>query len=216
MSNQKPVKAKSFSELRRGITPLIPGQPEMIPWVWFDTVSYTSGSTTTLTMFSTVQTDKVLGNMEAAGQIPSPMFFDLYHLGLHFHIAPSVTNTASATGVNTGAINDSYLLSTGEIEIVVAQKTYFKDKIYACPSGAGIIGSFGAAGTYTAQASSLWQSGVNGWPTLRNRNNFWGMLTIPHNQTFSVILNWTSALTLAGGNTSISCRLDGFLYRRVL
>lgn len=215
MPNLKPTRLKTFAELRRGITPLIPGQPEMIPWVWYDSQTYTSGTTTQLDFFTSVQSDKVLGNMEAAGQIPAPMFFDLYHLTVYFDIVPSAV-AVGATASNDGALDDVALLSRGSVELQIAQKIYFKDKIYACPAGGGIYGGVSNAGTYTATDGDQYQFAANGYPHANNKNNFFGMITIPHNQSFFVRMNWSSALTLNNGNTTIVSRLEGYLYRRVL
>jgi len=215
MPNIKPHRLKTFAQLRRGVTPLVPGQPEVIPWVWYDTQTYTSGSTTQLDFFTSVQSDKVRGNMEAAGQIPAPMFFDLYHMKVAFHLPPGDTAVAAAMPI-TGVVNDAHNLSLGSIELVIAQKVYWKGKIYQCPAGGGIHPIFDITGTYTATDGDLFQYATNGLPDIRNVNNFFGMITIPHNQSFFVRCTWSAALTLANGNTDIAVSLDGYLYRRVL
>ena len=216
MANIKPKGIKTFNQLRRGITPMIPGQPEMIPWQWFDTQTYVSGTTTQLDFFSTVQSDKVLGNMEAAGQIPSPMFFDLYHLGVFMNVPPAELGGAALLSGAAGAINDVHTLSIGSIELNIAQKTYWKGKIFMCPAGAGAAARLAIAGTYTADRSQALDYATNGDPNLKNRNDFFGMITIPHNQNFFIRCNWTSALTLNNGNTGLIITMDGYLYRRVL
>lgn len=217
MPNIRAGKMKSFQDLQAGITPMVPGQPERIPWVWWDTITYTSGTTTQADFFQTVQTDNVLGNMQAAGQIPAPMFFDLYHLGVHFDLGPSGLAVAAAiTTPLLGALNDITNLLEGKIELQVAQKSYFQSKVGLCPAGYGAHGVIGIAGTYTATDGDQVQQGTNGIPDLRNRNYFWGELTLPHNQNFLVRMNWSAAITLHNGNTAIVTYLDGYLYRRVL
>ncbi len=46
--------------------------PHRLRWEDIAYLTYTSGTTTQLDFFQTVQTDRVLGNMQAAGQIPAP------------------------------------------------------------------------------------------------------------------------------------------------
>jgi hypothetical protein len=184
--------------------------------VWFDTNTYTSGTTTQMDNFQTVQTDRTLGNMQAAGQIPAPMFYDLYHISTYLNIAPTALAIAATLTPLTGALQDCHNLIIGAVSLIIAQKTYFEGKIYMCPAGAGVNPFVAMTGTLTAPQVQAVQFGQNGIPDPRARNNFWGGLTIPHNQNFNVRYNWSAALTLAGGNTLISTYLDGYLYRRVL
>lgn len=217
MANMRTKTVKTWAQLRQSIAPMLPGEPERIPWTWFDSATYTSGTTTQLDFFQTIQTDRVLGNMQAAGQIPAPMYFDLHHLGIYFDLGPSgIAVAATIASPITGALNDVVNLIEGSVSFQIAQKDYWTGKVGMCPPGYGPKGDLAIAGTYTATDGDQIQQGTNGIPDLRNRNNFWGDLTIPHNQNFLVRLNWTSAVTLQAGNTTIVVYLDGFLYRRVL
>jgi len=207
---------KTQEELQRSITPLFAAQGEVIPWVWFDSATYVSGTTTQLDFFQTVQADKTLGNMQAAGQIPAPMYYDLYHLGIYLNLPPTALAIAATLTPATGALNDAHGLILGSVSFAVAQKNYFESKIYMCPAGAGLNHNVAVYGTLTAPNAQAYQIAQNGMPDPRARNCFWGGLTIPHNQNFLVRLNWSAALTLAAGNTAISISLDGYLYRRVL
>lgn len=217
MANARTKQVKTWAQLRQSIAPMLPGEPERIPWTWFDTATYVSGTTTQLDFFQTLQTDRVLGNMQAAGQIPAPMYFDLHHLGIYFDLGPSGLAVAAAiTTPLLGTINDVVNLVEGSVTFQIAQKDYWIGKIGMCPAGYGPKGELSIAGTYTATDGDQIQYGTNGIPDLRNRNNFWGDLTIPHNQNFLVRLNWTSAITLQEGDTPIVAYLDGYLYRRVL
>lgn len=209
----------SLDQMRARITPVIAADGEVIPWVWYDQATYTSGTTTSLSLFDTVRADKVTGNMEAAGQIPAPMFFQLYHLGVHPLIPPLAESVASMTLTDNGAFEDLHNLILGSATLNVAQKQYFRSPIFLCPSGGGASGviTVAAAGSPSgAGAHVKYSYAVNGKPDLRNRNQFWGMIVIPHNQTFAVTLDWSAAITLAAGSVGIRCYLDGYLYRRVL
>jgi len=215
MPNQHPKQVKTLQELSAGITPMIPGQPERIPWSWFDTQTYTSGTTTTLAFFQTVNADKTLSNMVAAGQIPSPMFYDLYHCSIAY-LLPVSALTLQAAASGNGAMNDVRLLSNGGVTLNIANKDYFQGPQICLPAGGGPFGDVSAVGTFAAPLFSTVQNGNNGNPDLRNRYNFWGDITIPHNQNFLWQLSWSVPLTLQGGNTGIKVWMDGYLYRRVL
>lgn len=214
MPNQRPKSVKTFGQLQAGITPMIPGQPERIPWVWYDSATYVDNTTTTLDFFNTVQANKVNGNMEAAGQIPSPQYFDVFHIGIHFLTDAGVTAIAAAE-LLTGAINDVRRLSQGTAELIVAQKSYFRAPIYLFPNGGGISARVASTGTFTAVDGERFETVNNGQPDLRNRNNFFGDITIPHNQNFILRLTWAAAIDTVA-DIVIRCYLDGYLYRRVL
>lgn len=214
MPNIRPAKVKTTAELQAGITPMIPGQLERVPWTWFDSATYTSGTTTSLDFFQTVQAIKANGNMVAAGQIPAPQYFDVYHLGIKI-VNDRNASEVGATAAVAGTINDISRLIQGRVVFSIADKVYYDGPIFLCPAGGGVYGSVAVAGTFTASDGERYEQANNGNPDLRNRNNFWGDITIPHNQSFLVRLEWAAALTLLA-NTVIKCYLDGFLYRRVL
>lgn len=216
MPNVRLLHFKTKEELAQSITPLFASQGEVIPWVWFDTNTYTSGTTTQMDNFQSVPTDRTLGNMQAAGQIPAPMYYDLYHMSTYLNVAPSAVAVAASLTPLTGALQDVHNLVIGAVSLNIAQKAYFEGKIYMCPAGAGVNPFIAASGTFAAPLIQAASYGQNGVPDPRARNNYWGGLTIPHNQNFLVRYNWSAALTLAGGNTAITTYLDGYLYRRVL
>lgn len=217
MANVRHKQVKTWGQLQRSIAPMLPGEPERIPWTWFDTATYASGTTTQLDFFQSVPTDNVLGNMQAAGQIPAPMYFDLHHLGIFFNLRPSgVADAAPVAALQVGTLDDIQQLLLGTVRLSIAQKIYYEAKIGMCPAGHGVWGGISATGSSAVTTIDVVEHGVNGFPDLRNRNNFWGDLTLPHNQNFLVRLNWTAGLTLQSTPTTIVAHLDGYLYRRVL
>lgn len=215
MPNQWRKQVKTIQELSAGITPLMPGQPERIPWTWFDTLTYTSGTTVTLDFFQTVNADKNLSNMVAAGQIPSPQFFDLYQCSIAYLI-PATSSGIVAAPTATGAVTDVRNLSSGAANFQVASKDYWQGPQLALPCGGGPEGGIAIAGTYAAPNQVQKEFANNGAPDLRNRYSFWGDITLPHNQNFVWRLTWSAPITLLAGNTSIKVWMDGYLYRRVL
>jgi len=215
MPNQRPKAMKSFAELQRSVTPMLGNEGERVPWTWFHRLLYTSGTTTALTFFNATGVPTTT-NMEAAGQIPAPMYYDIYHIGIYFDLPASAVNAAGTLTVNTGALTDITNLSDGIARLTVAQKLQFFSPIWQLPSGCGASGALAAAGTHTAEDYNIFQQGTLGVPDLRSRYNFWGDLTIPHNQSFVLNLDWVAAVTLQSGNADIIAIMDGYLYRRVL
>jgi hypothetical protein len=220
MPNQHPKGAgKTIQELTAGITPMLPGQPERIPWTWFDTQTYVSGTTTTLDFFQSVNADKNLSNMVAAGQIPSPQFFDLYHCSIAYLVPFSAVVPTVTAPPLTGALLDVDRLSQGAALFNVASKDYWQGPQLALPCGGGPDARISgyATGTEATAFSAVAQYATNGNPDLRNRYNFWGDITLPANQNFIWRLTWTAALTFAPNtNRGIKVWMDGYLYRRVL
>jgi hypothetical protein len=185
---------KTWSQLQQGITPMVPGEGERIPWVWYHRQAYVDNTTTTLTFFNAVGVPTTT-NMQAAGQIPAPMYYDIFHLGVWFDLG-----TGAAVYTDLAGLIDSV------VTLNIAQKDYFQSPTWMLPPGGGTDGQTAIA---TDQTTS------NGWRSLQNRYNFWGDITIPHNQNFFVRMDWAAAVNIAA-NTDIIVALDGYLYRRVL
>jgi len=215
MPNVRAKDVKSFQELQASITPTVAGQGERIPYMWYHRVSYVSGTTTTLTFFNATGV-KTTTNMQLAAAFPSPIYYQLYHLMVYFDIDTSSVEVAASTTNIAGAGSDIVNLSDGALTLNIAQKDYWVSPIWANPAGAGVNASTAIAATFTAESSLSNQIGTLGVPDVRNRNCFWGDITIPHTQNFSVVMEWAAAVTLNNGNTDIICALDGYLYRRVL
>lgn len=213
LQHQKNV--KTIQELSASITPMLPGQPERIPWTWFDTQTYTSAATVRLDFFQAINADKNLSNMVAAGQMPSPQFFDLYQCSVSYLI-PVVASAIIAAPTNVGAFTDTRNLSNGAAVFQIANKDYWQGSQFMLPCGGGPSGVLAVPGTFAAPNVAQYSFACNGVPDLRNRYSFWGDICIPHNQNFIWTLTWTAALTLANGNTPIRMWMDGYLYRRVL
>lgn len=216
MPNQHPKgNGKTIQDLTAGITPMLPGQPERIPWTWFDTQSYVTAVTTRLDFFQSVNADKTLSNMVAAGQIPSPQFFDLYHCSIAYLI-PVTQSGVIAAPTATGALTDVRNLSNGAAVFSVASKDYWQGSQLMLPCGGGPVGFTDTTGTFAAPNIVQHQFANNGMPDLRNRYCFWGDITLPANQNFIWSLSWSAPITLLAGTSNIRVWMDGYLYRRVL
>jgi len=97
------IRPKTRAQLAAIANPESANQPEALPWVLYDTVAWTTASTTSGTYFGTVQSDKTLGNMEGPGQLPDPQYFEIAYWGCDF-LDPVLT--AAAPAATTGPIID--------------------------------------------------------------------------------------------------------------
>jgi hypothetical protein len=188
----------------------MPGQPESIPWVFFDTQLYTSGTTTELTFFQTTSTDRTISNMPTAGALPVPQYFRWYGWGFDV-----LLNASTAAGGATGAIDDiARLLLTGRgvVTFKLSDKEYGPFPLSFLHQSGGPQG-FGW-GTFTAEESIQYAvsgilGGNAGWDWLGN-------ILIEPQTNFSIDVRWSAAQTLAAGNTRLRMWMQGYLARKVV
>lgn len=198
MPNAHPTTVKSNAELEANITPTSPDGKERIPWVWYHRQTYTDNVTTQLIFFQATGVISTT-NMQAAGQIPAPQFYDIYHVGVYFDL---IDGAAAFTDL-VGLIDSFCTLS-------IANKAYWIGPTWLLPAGGG---AFGNVDNGTVAAALEWAQ--NGIPDQRNRYSYWGDITIPHNQNFAFQMDWLAAVNIAA-NVDIIVAMDGYLYRRVL
>lgn len=199
------------AQLAAAANPSTPGQPEAMPWFLYDTQTITSGTTTSLSFFQTVQTDKTLGNMESAGQLPDPQYFIVHYVTCDI-LDPPVANAGHAASA-LGPVNDIDLIlkqQRATFTFAMSNKNYGPFPLTLCHGTGGATGN--GTATYTAEAS-IWYGnngiiGSGGFP-------FLGSLVIPPKVGFSLSVNMAAAPTLSG-NISVRIGLAGVLYRRVL
>lgn len=208
-----PVVSRSLDELRRMAQPVsIPGQSvimEAIPWVLYDTQTYTSGTTTSLSFFQAPSSDPTTTNMSGSGTLPEPQFFELYYMGLDV-LEPVVS---SATGV-TGAWNDVQLLvmdatARSVYTFSYASKSYGPMPLSFLHTSGGVQGQ----GFNEAAAGTVKQTyALNSIP---DGGYCWnGSVVIPPSTNFNVTMQWAAAATLIA-NRSLRCWMSGVLHRRV-
>jgi len=199
---------KTKAQLMSQANPESASQPEVIPWVLFDTQSYVSTTTTTLSFYQAVQNDKSLGNMEGGGQLPDPQFFEIFRIGLDVLLRPAAQAGHAATGP-VDDIAQLVLFGRGTFLFQMSNKQYGPFPLSLLHASGGPTG-FGWA-TMTAEAQvSYANNGIfdGGYPIN-------GAITIPPKVGFSVVLSWPAALTLQA-NTLLRVWMAGPLYRRVL
>lgn len=203
-----PVVAKSREELVRQSTPeSIPeGQSEAIPAILFDTELYESGVTTQATFFTTARASRRLSNLNGAG-LPSPNFFEAMYFTFNARIPPAVDGTP---------LLDVWSLLNGDpavdqgwptFRFVLADKQIGPYPLLALHSLGGITG-------FTTNVTESYAN--NSTPDGSGTFCLDGAVTIPPTQTFTIEIEWPSAVTLGNGDTQIMAAMLGVLHRRVL
>lgn len=210
-----PIKSRSIEELQRLTTPqaVATGQSEVVPYVLYDSQTYTSATDTQLSYFQTVQSDKSLGNMQAGGQLVADRYLEIWGIS----IDPLIINTQVGVGVS-GAWGDlSDLMWTGRptFNFIMDDKRIgpFPCSFFHASGGPGGYGYSEAVTTavLTPAVNEVAQWGVFD-------GGFWvgGSVIIPPQSGFQVTLDWPAAVTLANGNPIIRVNLVGALHRNVL
>lgn len=203
-----PIKPNTFQQISREASPSLPGQPEQIPQVFYDTQLYTSGTTTQMQFFAVTNADRTISNMVNAGQFPHPVYFKWYYWGLDV-----LLDATTVAGGETGAIDDIAKLafiSRATAEFSISDKSYGRIPLSFLHTSGGPYG-FGW-GTFTAEESI--QYAVNG-PV----DGGWcwnGSIIIPPNTGFTVTVNFAAAQTLAFGNVNLRMWMLGLVDRKVL
>jgi hypothetical protein len=191
------------------------GQLEAIGWKWWDTQTYTSGTTTSLPGWFNVRTTPDLSNMEVAFQLPAPKAFLVRAIRFYVKARPRSVARAAATNPQPGGVDDvTQLINTGVFVLTIGNKEYAKEPLYCLTSGCGVFGFMSAEGA-TADPGGIVDFGQNGLPDPRAVNTLPKPIFIGPQINFSAVVSWPSALTLAGGNTALTFFLDGDLLRPV-
>ena len=182
-------------------------QSQIINWTLYDTLTYTSGTTTLLTYFNAIRATRNLGNMEVASVIPHPKAFIIRAIGVR-----PLRNTVLATTA-ADAFNDLKLLvDNGWFVLTIGNKEYGVWTLDRLPGGGGVwADSAGAGGEATDEFISHAEHGI---PSAQNMYTLSQPLLIDPNINFNVTLNWAAAQTLTA-DANIRVYLDGEMIRPV-
>lgn len=187
------------------------GQIESIGWKWWDTQTYVSGTTTALTNFFNVRATPDLSNMEVAFQLAAPKAFLVRAIRFFVKQRP---RAATVTGGGTAAVgafdNIAQLINTGVMSLTIGNKTYALEPLWCLTAGGGAAGVLDV-GT----AVQLTDYAQNGIADPRAVNTLSKPLFIGPQINFNARIDWAAALTLEGGNTTLTLLLDGDLLRPV-
>jgi len=196
----------------------VPGGQESITAMLYDTQTYTSGTTTRLDFFGTVQTNKVLGNMKVGGQLPSPWSFLIQAVRVVPIILPAeeVLTAVGAFAANA-TIDIHRLIYLSRVTLTVGDKEYLNHPTSVFTSGQGITAEIaeseasGATTVYEAHRISMANNGVAD-PRAVYTLPYFRYLEPQITWTFSI--HWNSAVTLSG-DQNIRVELDGVQYRPI-
>ena len=204
-----------IADWRKGFAIKNPGQEEVISSMLYDYLTYTSGTTTQLVFFNTLPASRFLGNMQLAGQLPAGNSFLVMAIRIAVITNVSeIATTAGATGNADGALQDvNILLRDAVATLFIGQKDYGSWPAMALPGGMGATGEMGNIGTTVAGSNQQFQSGLNGYADPRAVYSLSTPLAIPEQYNFRLVLDFSAAVTLNGGNTQLIAMLDGELMR---
>jgi hypothetical protein len=194
-----------------------PGQKEVIQWTWYDTQTYVSGTSTTLTFFQNGPGGRTLDltNMEVAGQFAAPKAFFLRAIRFYIKQRPRSIARAAAASPNTGATdNVAQLDNTGVYSVTIGSKNYGQFPLWLLTAGGGPYSMISLEGA-TADPGGAIDYAQNGFPDARNLFTLSKPQFIAPQINFAVQLTWPAALTLAGGDTPLQILWDGDVIRPV-
>lgn len=196
----------------------LPNGEEIVSWMWFDTLSYVSGTTVRLDFFQAVNTNKVLSNMVIAGALPAPSYFVLMAIRIVPIILPQEERlTAVGVYAANAAIDIHRLLTLSRSVLTIGSKTYLDHPSSIFTAGQGIDASYGAdaaSGATTVYESHRISNVNNGIPDPRAVYTLQHMRLIEPQINFQFSMIWNAAVTLSG-NQNVRVEFDGGLYRPI-
>lgn len=199
--------AISYQELLRRGSPTSVSEPEAFRDVIYDTQSVTS-TTTSLTFFNTLQTDKTLGNLAQAGALPAAQFFAIAAISAELLVIPAAGGAAGGVGVSDPAV--VFVTERPTFTLTVSDKPYGPvPLVYAGSAGGLSMDGFGTT-TADTNAAGLAQNAGNGGYFLGNT-----VILMPNVQ-FSLTVNFAAAPSTISTSRNLRITLHGTRYRRVV
>jgi hypothetical protein len=203
------VVGRSYEDLAKyGVPPQ--GQPEAVPWYWFDTQAFASAATAGfLNFFQAIAgADPTTTNMPMAAQFPTGEYFWPQYVTLDVLSGPTI----SAAGTVVGAIDDvNRLISTTHptIAMQLRSKQYgpWPARLAHCSGGAvGVL-----AGTF-APTTDI-QQALNG--VMDGGLCVLGLPMIPPTTRFVWSLFWNAVVTIVATPVNLVLTQWGCHYRPV-
>lgn len=187
------------------------GQKEVIGHMWWDTVTYVSGTTTQLTFFNAVRATVDLSNMEVAGQLAAPKAFLLRAPRMFLKQRPEATVAAATGATQTGILDDvAQLMNTGVATFTIGNKQYGQWPLWLLLGGGGPGGMMQTGDIDVVVQYANFGGPDNRVPYILSKPQF-----IAPQINFNVVVTWPAALTLALGDSNLCFGLDGDLIRPV-
>jgi len=187
------------------------GNIETIGWKWWDTQTFTSGTTTSLTQFFNVRGTTDLSNMEVAFQLAAPKAFLVRAIRFFVKQRPQVVTTGTPLpATQAGAFDDiAQLINTGVFQLTIGNKVYNLEPLWCLTAGGG---AWGVLATGSTSSQSYAQSGIS---DPRAVNTLSKPLFIGPQINFTAQITWPATITTTNGNPSICILMDGDLLRPV-
>jgi hypothetical protein len=186
------------------------GNIETIGWKWWDTQTFTSGVTTSLTQFFNVRGTTDLSNMEVAFQLAAPKAFLIRAIRFFVKQRPQTVTTVANGAAQVGALDDiAQLINTGVFQLTIGNKVYNLEPLWCLTAGGGAWGLLQTGSTVSVSYAQ------NGIPDPRAVNTLSKPLFIGPQINFTAQITWPAVITTANGNPSICILLDGDLLRPV-
>lgn len=204
---------ESIRDWRRGYGVVDPRNKEVISYMLWQRLLYTSAATLQLQFF-TVGATGIAGNLSNP-TLPNGVSFLIQAIRISFNLATTETVlAAAATGVTETAMQDAIALAYGGTALLkIGDKEYGRWPIDCLPGGCGPYGGIGVAGAGSGATTTQIGYAMNGPPDPRTVYSLGVPVVVPPQYTFMVELNWPAAITLNAGNTNIRVMLDGELMR---
>ncbi len=182
-------------------------QSQVINWIWYDTLLYTSAVTTQLTFFNAIRATRDIGNMEVAGVLAHPKAFIVRGIRVSIERVPT-----QGTALPIAATDIALLTYNGFATFEIGNKNYGVWPLQALPAGSGPCAALAAAG---AEATNeIFANATHGTPDPRAIYTLSQPLLIDPQINFQFQLGWAAAQALSG-NVNIKVMLDGELMRPV-
>ena len=210
-----PVKALTKQQLDRIANPAMVGQTEAIAWDLYDTQLYVDATTTRLTFFQTTSADPSISNMQNAGQLPDPQYFQWFYAYLDVLRRPTINSVVGSDQLTPGAIDDIDNLikdSRARWTFNLQDKQYGPFPLSRLHGTGGAVGFGAVVGTVTAENVSRWEYGQNSDPASTFCQD--GAIVISPKVGFSIVLDWPAVVDLTA-DVFLRFVMSGVLSRAV-
>lgn len=174
---------------------------EVVPYVLYDTVTYTDNSSTDLLMFNTVRATADLGNLQQPGMLPNPQSFLIQGIRLYGKYTSAVQTTVAAQQWNDLIL----LVNTGIFRLTIGEKRFGPFPLNYLSAGTYVQGPLAGANSNFAGYMQV------GGPIFGVFPN----LMIAPLQNFYVNLQWPAGAVDLSGNFILSVSFDGQMARAV-
>lgn len=182
---------------------------EFYPHTIYDTQSYVSAASTSLTFYTNTSADPTLNNLEGPGQLPENTYFEIHRIMADLFIPPTTQATSAAPTALLDVWNLLFGTGRGTFTFFLNSKKYGEEPLSMFHGSGGPIG-FMAMTAAASNQTSYANNGVfdGGWYV-------GGRIVIGPKAAFKAVLTWGAAQTLAAGNSLIKLISQGVYYRPV-